>query len=88
MGVSFLVGGSGSFRVPCLRNKCYVTLFRYATFVVRSGCGDGGNNSPKSAVRDSKRPKITPRLVIPHNTCLLLSGLAGRCFAPFLASSL
>lgn len=88
MGVSFLVGGSGSFRVPCLRNKCYAILFLPATFVIHLGCSDGGNNSPKLPVRHSKRLKINPRLVVPHNTCLLLSGLAGRCFAPFLASSL
>lgn len=88
MCVSFLVGGSGSFRVPCLRNKCYVMSFLHATFVARLGCSGGGNNSPKLAVRHSKRPKIAPRLVMPHNTCLSLSGLAGWCFAPFLASSL
>lgn len=88
MCVSFLVGGSGSFRVPCLHNKCYGMRFPYATFVTRTDYTHRGNDFPKHAVRHSKRLKYTPRLVVPHNTCLLLSGLAGRCFAPFLASSL
>ena len=48
MGVSFLVGGSGSFRVPCLRNKCYGMLFRYATFVICAHYTHGGNNSQKA----------------------------------------
>ncbi len=65
MGVSFLVGGSGSFRVPCLHNKCYGTTFRRATFVSRTGYTHGGNDFPKRAVRHSKRPKITPRLSYP-----------------------
>lgn len=79
--------GSGS-SLSFLRNKCYCMVFRDATFVVLFGLAAAGNNSNKRAVCRSKRLKITPRLVIPHNTRLLLSGLVGRCFAPFLASSL
>lgn len=79
--------GSGS-SLSSLRNKCYVAKFLCATFVTYDGCDSGGNNFPKRAVSHSKRPKITPRLVMPHNMRLSLSGRAGWHFAPFLASSL
>ena len=88
MCVSFgWVLGSGS-SLSFLRNKCYCMMFGDATFVVLHGRTAVGNNSNKRSVRQSKRLEYPPRPVMPHNTCLLLSGLVGWRFGSFLASSL